>query len=144
MNEWVPVCTSVFPAPQSHLSAMLACATVQVVPVWVLPGHVRCPQGSCRLHRLQASAVSFTTTNLLEVGSVGGWVVVGGYLRYVFALQMCVYRMNHCRVVLLLLQQEAQPIKTDYFTLNHFTNSNRKLCTYTGCSETITVWNIQT
>lgn len=88
VNEWVPVSTSVFIAPQSHISPMFACApwhaTAQVVPVWGCPGHVRCPPGSCRLP--QASAVSFTATNLLEVGCVG---VQGGYGMCLF--YKCVY-----------------------------------------------------
>lgn len=60
-------------------------AKVQVIPVWGCPGYVRCPLGNCRLRSTQATAASFTATNLLEVGCVGAQGVW-----YVFALDVCV------------------------------------------------------
>lgn len=68
-------------------------ATVQVVPVWGCLGRVRCPLESRKLQSTQASAASFTATNLLEVACVWGHRGYGMCLLYV-----CVVAYKHVRL----------------------------------------------
>lgn len=88
-------------------------ATVQVLPVWGRPGRVKCPLGSCRLHSTQASAASFTATNLLEVVGVGAQGVRYASASWVCSgLQACVPAWLHTVGLLIrVITLSSRPVK---------------------------------